>query len=158
MTDRDNNFLLALYNEMFKILFAVAISQVKDFHLSEELVQETFLIATSKIDDVIGSLNPQGWLRNTLNNLIKHEFRTRSRIAQQVISIETLSDSEQPSKPSDSLEEIKSIFTRQEWEMLHKAYIEGYTITELADELGINYDTCRKRLTKIKGKLNLADE
>jgi len=154
MTDNDNEFLMALYNEMFKLLLAVAISHIEDFHRAEELVQDTFLIAARKIDTVRCSKNPHGWLRNTLINLIKHEIRARIRIAKQIVSFETLNDNEQPSKSDDNIFEIMSMFNEKEREMLRKFYIEGLTITELANELEINYDACRKRLAKIKEKLN----
>lgn len=49
--------------------------RVGDWHLAEDLVQETFLTACCKSERVCGHKKPVAWLFETLNNLTLRESR-----------------------------------------------------------------------------------
>lgn len=73
---QQNDPLHQLYVEHYSCLFRFARSYVNQ-DLAEDLVQETFLIAQKRIDRVIGSENPKGWLINTLRNVIGNTYQKR---------------------------------------------------------------------------------
>ena len=60
-----------LYREMYRKLVVYAENALND-SLAEEAVQDTFRIACSKYDELMNSSNPQGWLMNTLKNVIRN--------------------------------------------------------------------------------------
>jgi DNA-directed RNA polymerase specialized sigma24 family protein len=46
--------------------------------------------------------------------------------------------------------EIREALHPDEWYLLKAIYIDGKTFAELSTELGIEYDTCRKRVHRAK--------
>ena len=48
-------------------------------HWLKRAVQDTFRIACTKVDELITSPNPKGWLMNTLKNVINNMKRSRAR-------------------------------------------------------------------------------
>lgn len=66
-----------LYLEMYDMLIIYARCSFKEESLAEEAVQETFQIACQKPDKLCESLNPKGWLVNTLKFTIRNMKRSR---------------------------------------------------------------------------------
>lgn len=64
--------------------------RVGDWHLAEDLVQETFLTACCKSERVCGHKKPVAWLFETLNNLTLRESR---RFYHTEVSIEDIAES-----------------------------------------------------------------
>jgi RNA polymerase sigma factor (sigma-70 family) len=157
--DREKDkFLAELYQDMNSRLVFAAYADVKDRYRAEELVQDVFMLASKKIDSVMKSPNPRGWLVNTLQFVLKREYRSRLNVqkafAEQSAFTEDLEDSASNSAEDEALKmlELSSMFTGAEWHLLKRAYIERCTIAEIADELGIEYDACAKRLQKARDK------
>ena len=65
-----NKLIEQLYFEMYNKLFLYAQSALRDHCLAEEAVQETFRIDCAKADRLAESENRQGWLINTLKNVL----------------------------------------------------------------------------------------
>jgi RNA polymerase sigma-70 factor (ECF subfamily) len=153
-----DKFLVELFERMNGELFSIAYQRIQDSHRAEELVQDVFLRASEKIDEVMQSPNPRGWLYYALEFFLKHEFRSRLNIQKAFVEqsefAEDLEDSASNSAEDEALKmlEHSSMFTDNEWHLLKRAYIEGYTIAEIAEELGIEYDACAKRLHKARDK------
>jgi RNA polymerase sigma factor (sigma-70 family) len=157
---KEKEFIENLYFEMFPLLFSVARSHIRNLHRAEELAQEVFQIALERIDAIMLSPNPEGWLQNTLKNIILHELRARKQLAEMLVEIETLTENELSGSQNNLLLEVQSVLTQEEWDILKRIYIEGYTVTELANNMGLKYDTCRKRINTIlsKARKHLTDE
>ena len=78
-----------LYMQMYDKLFVYARSSLSNDSQAEEAVQETFRIACTRADVLYTSPNPEGWLVNTLKNVLSnmaHNRATASRIMTQYIS------------------------------------------------------------------------
>ena len=75
MTDAELQFLEQLYRQHYQRLFLYAKAIVKNEHLAEEAVQDTFHIACSKIAEVRRSENAAGWLVQTLKNVLRNMER-----------------------------------------------------------------------------------
>ena len=84
LTKEQDEFITALYKEMFKKLVNIGYELLGNVTLAEEVAQEAFLIACKKPDDVMNSENPQGWMVKTLHNLVKNLKRLESPIADTV--------------------------------------------------------------------------
>jgi RNA polymerase sigma-70 factor (ECF subfamily) len=139
---------------MYRKLFTYANTVINDEYRAQDIVHETFLTAVRKIDSVKDSPNPEGWLVNTLKNVIKHELRDRNKIAGVVLSLESLEDAAAVSDDYSKigLEDMKAPLSADEWRLLNAVYLEGRKYAEVARELGIEYDACRKRVRKARNK------
>ena len=73
---KNEDQLRQLYIRHYNDLIRFARSFVKN-DLAEDLVQETFLIAQKRLDRVLSSKNPTGWLINTLKNVIGNTYQRR---------------------------------------------------------------------------------
>lgn len=81
---QQNDPLRQLYIEYYSYLVRLARSFVNQ-DLAEDLVQETFLIAQKRLNCVTDSINPAGWLVNTLKNVIGNTYQKRHFIYTQLI-------------------------------------------------------------------------
>ena len=75
-----DSFLEDLYLEMYKKLYYYAYVRLKDEQLSQEVVQDVFVLAQEKLEILRQSPNPQGWLIRTAGYTVLHAQRTRQLI------------------------------------------------------------------------------
>ena len=144
-----------LYKEMFDKLYTYAYSILREKELSEELVQETFRIACDKPSELLSSANPQGWLMNTLKNVIWNAQRKRATIAKYIVATEA-ADIDQIANPdpSSNIDLMYSgLISEAEFRLVKRIAIDRYTMREAAEELGISVETCKKRVQRAKEKL-----
>ena len=77
MKDEQLQKIKVLYQELYQNLLQIAFFYLQNRSLAEEAVQEAFRIAVEKIDDLLSSPNPSGWLalttRNSAKNLLRQE-------------------------------------------------------------------------------------
>ena len=74
-----NDWIGQLYHENFKPLYRYAKNALNDPSIAEEATQEVFCLACVKSEELSQSNNPQGWLMNTLKNLIRSTKREREK-------------------------------------------------------------------------------
>ena len=152
-----------LYTGQYNVLLSYAMSIFHDRSQCEEMVQETFLIAWKKVDALLNSPNPYGWLMNTLKFTIKNYNKKLQRESFECISFnELLYISDQ----SNSLEEtvcaqhVGEVYgTRlrpREVYILEQVILEGYSCKEVAKILGIKYGTCQKQFQRAVNKVRKA--
>ena len=67
-----------LYLQLYPLLFEYARSSLSSDSLAEEAVQDTFRIACQKPEAMINSPNPEGWIMNTLKNVLKNTIRNQN--------------------------------------------------------------------------------
>lgn len=80
MIDQDKlNFLEKIYMEEVPNMLRYAEILLSSYPLAEDAVQNTFKIALEKIDDVINSPKPVGWIKNTLKNEIRQKYREQKK-------------------------------------------------------------------------------
>jgi len=145
----------SLYFAMYEKLFLFAFSHLKDYHRSEELVHDVFVLAQEKWEAVINSPNPNGWLYIALKNMVGHEFRKRQLIFKKIAEMSYLEEVTQAGNNRGDIDELLALemgLEQDEWILLKKVYYEGYSIHELSEQLGIEYETCKKRIQRIKSK------
>ena len=82
-----------LYREMYRKLVVYAENALND-SLAEEAVQDTFRIACSKYDELMNSSNPQGWLMNTLKNVIRNIRKEQANLNKYFVMTMSLDDEE----------------------------------------------------------------
>lgn len=121
--------------------------------VAEDIVQETFLVAYKKLDDLLTSPSPKGWLYKVLRHIIGDNYRKRARL------VETISITEGMDSPTNDAVnirlELEGAIGKDDLDILIKVYVERYTYKEVSALYGITVDAAKKRVQRAKAKLRL---
>ena len=153
LSAEEKEFLSALFSSECENMTKIANIRLRNIHEAQDAVQETFLAAQKNIEKIKRSDNPKGWLMNALKYSVKQQWKARRRfdLLQQEVKHNTagyIAD--------DAVDfELWKALPKDEYEILRLIYVEGYTRREVADFLGITYETCKKRVQSAKRKLIL---
>ncbi len=154
----DRSAFAELVGKYQGLVSATTLSMTGDFQRSEDLAQETFLIAWSKLSELKEPLKFPGWIcgiaRNCANNWLR---RTKTdplvqstSLEQAEVSIvdsdpvETVAAKEEAQLVWSSLAEIAPLYR----EPLIMFYRQGAEIAEIAAALGLTEETVRQRLSR----------
>ena len=152
MTVEQNQFLTERYHEKRKFLLEYAESSLHNYALSEEAVQQTFEIACRKIDDFCSSPNPDGWLTKTLSLVIRN-MEKRQRAERRVIAITDDYRPDLVAAPEVPLPlrvTYGSLMETQQFRLVYETEVLGRTYKEIAKDLGITENTCKKRAERAR--------
>ena len=142
-----------LYLEMYDMMICYARCSFKEESLAEEAVQNTFQIACQKPDQLCESVNPKGWLVNTLKFTIRNMKRSRES-ARQLLSLMEQDESVTYSEDRLPLQLLyEDISDSEEFKLLVEMAIEGKSHLEMASVRGISVDACKKRVQRAKETL-----
>ncbi len=162
MLPEQDAFIEKLYQELFTQLWIYAKAALGDPEQAQEVVQDTFHEAVRHIDIIMVHDNPKGWLMNTLKKKIMHARRSMNRYILHFISLDSgiefsdpvlASEDPAPSNVHDTLKEIRTVLSDEEWNLLRKIALEKRPYKNVAEELGITVWTCQKRVERIRKKL-----
>ena len=141
-----------LYFEMYDMLMTYARCSFEEESLAEEAVQETFQIACQKPDKLCESLNPKGWLVNTLKYTICNMKRSREH-ARQILSGYLVKQQEDSTYSEDNLclqLMYEDLAHTEEFKLLKEMVIDGKSHLEMAKARGITVNACKKRVQRAK--------
>lgn len=140
---------------MFGSLYSYAYGILKNTHLSEEAVQETFQIACSKPVDLMSSKNPKGWIMLVLKNVLRNTLRRLATLKKYIVAAESANiDLIAGPAPGSNVDLMYSdMVTEAEFQLLKRVAIEQYTMLEAAEALGISEEACKKRVQRAGKKL-----
>lgn len=142
----------ALYLELFDKMKIYACCSLKNETLAEEVVQETFRIACQKPEQVCGSVNPQGWLVQTLKYTIQN-YRKNHETAKKILEKYLETQERDISLSEDHMQMrvlYKNVADTEEFRLLSELVIEGRSHLEMAKSRGISVDACKKRVQRAK--------
>lgn len=152
MNARYSTEIERLYLQMYNLLFEYASSSLSNNSLAEEMVQETFRIACQKPEALCTSQNPEGWLVNTLKNVIANMERSRAtanRILKDYFALQM--DKIAKSDDHVGIEILyDDIAELDEFKLLKEMAIDGRSHLEMAQSRGISVEACRKRVQRAK--------
>lgn len=153
----ERQFIDELYITQFNMMFSFAQTVMGNEEASREIVQDTFHLACQKIDMIMASPNPQGWLMKALEYKIRRVWREKKQEIQYIAQLPedfdfgNLADE---SLPEEDVEILYCDWAReQDFELLREFAVEDKAIKTIAEEHGISIDSCTKRLSRIKEKL-----
>lgn len=153
---------LEVYNRYFKAMYNTSLRIVKDSYEAEDIMQDSFLLAFTKLDSLKDPKIFGSWLKRiVINNSIYH-YKKNSKynnvpLDDVIYKIEDTSDGLDTS-------ELTSLKTNQVLEtmnMLKDNYkicltlhlIEGYDYEEIGDILNISQANCRTMISRAKESL-----
>ena len=153
--DNQHVFIEELYRKMFLQLNIYAKRALNDAALGEEAVQDTFRIACNKIEELMASPNPQGWIMKTLQYVISNTKKSRAILLKTLFYTAEINELSRACTKDEIDPEITygGIVSTEEFTLLKTIAIERHSILEAAQELGISVSACKKRLQRIREKL-----
>jgi len=144
-----------LYLQLYPLLFEYARSSLSSDSLAEEAVQDTFRIVCQKPEAMINSPNPEGWIMNTLKNVLKNTIRNQN-ISRRILLDYFASNINDITVTNDRVElEIlyEDVADLEEFKMVKAMALEGKSYLEMSQDLGISMAACRKRMQRARETL-----
>ncbi|HLV39049.1 RNA polymerase sigma factor [Xanthomarina sp.] len=154
---------LEIYNRYYKAMFNVAYRIVKDRFEAEDVMQEAFLLAFTKLESLQDVSTFGAWLKRIVINNSLHHFKKNNKY--ETASFEDVKykiESEDQGIPIDY--EFTNLKAKQVLETLNTLkenyritltlhLIEGYDYEEISSILNMSYSNCRTTISRAKESL-----
>ena len=154
---------MEVYQRYYKAMYNTALRIVKHTAEAEDVMQESFLNAFTKLHTFKGEVTFGAWLKRiVINNSIYHYKRLQK---QAVVDWEDVKhrveDKEEISEDLSGIAELKAQKVMETMKGLKENYrisltlhlVEGYDYEEVSEILGISYANCRTTLSRAKESL-----
>ena len=159
----NRNAQFEVYNMYYRAMYNTALRIVKDEHWAEDVMQESFLKAFTKLDSFKGEVAFGAWLKKIVVNHSLDNYKKLNKDATQPIDnmLYKLED-------SDNGEETKIDFQQLQLQQVSQAiaslkenyriiltllYIEGYDQEEISEIMQITAGNCRTTISRAKESL-----
>ncbi|AWA30683.1 RNA polymerase subunit sigma [Flavobacterium magnum] len=160
--DNSRSAQFELYNLYYKAMYNTALRIVKDIHWAEDVMQESFLKAFTKLDSFKGEVTFGSWLKRIV---INHSIDNYKKLNKQALSpIEDVlykvgDHGQEPEgfdftgmKAQQILDTIKSL--KDNYRLaLTLLFVEGYDQEEISEIMNINAGNCRTLISRAKESL-----
>jgi RNA polymerase sigma-70 factor (ECF subfamily) len=153
---------LEVYNRYYKAMYNTAYRIVKDRYKAEDIMQESFLTAFTKLDSLKEAITFGTWLKRiVINNSIYDYNKTQKYndvplddVLYKIDDHEGIIDTDDftNTKAKQVMETMKSLKNNYRVGLtLH--LIEGYDYEEICDIMNITYANCRTLISRAKNSL-----
>lgn len=158
----DSDFMVKLYSDFEKLLFATAYKYTSDREVAEDIVQETLLNLCEKINTikslkrVVLAAYIRTSVRNVAINMLKYQsYDTNHRTSDHYSDTEkilssSLEDAMLLVRYKDLLGKIWPSLSKEEQILLEGKYILGYSDLELSNIAGCKASSVRMKLTRAR--------
>jgi len=151
---------LALYNMYCSAMFNVAFRIVSDKTLAEEIMQDSFLKAFTKLDSYSGKVTFGAWLKKIVINTSINELKKANQFQFESLN-ETSESADINENDIVSCNELKAeqiLKTMQSLKPNYKIiltlfFIEGFDLEEISSILNISNENCRATMSRAKESL-----
>jgi len=154
---------LEVYNRYYKAMYNTAFRIVKHSAEAEDVMQESFLNAFTKLHTFKGEVAFGAWLKRiVINNSIHHYKKQQKRIAVDLDEIMyKVEDNDEVDLNQDGFTELKAQKVMETMKSLKDNYrvsltlhlIEGYDYEEISEIMNISYANCRTTISRAKESL-----
>ena len=155
MKQDKNERLTCIYQKMYPIMYRTAYRLTGSAEKAEELVHDAFSLALSRQDTLISHPNPEGWLMKTLKNVVRNTKRQRAKL--NMLAVISLNSEESELLATYDEIDIDVLYgdeaKREDFQIFKMVAVEGRSMRETADEFGISIEACKKRVQRIKKRL-----
>ena len=159
----DQRAQLEIYNKYYKAMYNTALRIVNDTAEAEDVMQEAFIKAFSKLDSFQGKSTFGAWLKKITVNLSINSINKHSRYQnvpfedalknevedQEGIDVKEAEVSSKVQKILKALNSLKDSYRV----ILTLHLIEGYDYDEICEILGISAANCRTSISRAKDSL-----
>lgn len=159
----DQRAQMEIYNKYYKAMYNTALRIVNDTAEAEDLMQEAFIKAFSKIDTFQGKSTFGAWLKKITVNLSINSFNKRAKYKNVSYEDELkhkvdepegidLVEEETNSRVQKVLRAINSL--KESYRIILTLHlIEGYDYDEICEILGLSSPNCRTSISRAKESL-----
>jgi len=154
-----------IYKLYYKAMYNTSLRIVKDSFEAEDIMQEAFLNAFTKLDSFKGEVTFGAWLKRiVINNSLTH-LKMNNRFTEVKLEVveRSLSNNEEESIMNEEID-YSSIRAKEILEVMGRLkenyrvaltlnLIEGYDNTEIAQIMQISNENCRTIISRAKNKL-----
>ena len=123
---------------------------VSDSERAHDVVQDVFMLAWEKRETLMESESPVGWLYKAAVYKVREALRDdrawirRLSQAEEILPVQELSRT----MPED----WEDCISREDFELLCRVYLDGYTYKELCEEMGLKKSALAMRLNRAKAR------
>lgn len=160
MDEIANRFIAEIYHTYYRKLYILAYSILGKQAEAEVAVQEAFVVACQRPEELMRSETPVGWMKSTVRHRALHILEDQKRTASLFMSLELLDHSKEPScsdsGDSELAEFCQSVVTEDEFAFFLRIATGLSTFLEEARRQNIKLTTCYKRFERIREKLQQA--
>jgi RNA polymerase sigma-70 factor (ECF subfamily) len=153
---------LEVYNRYYKAMYNTSLRIVKDTAAAEDVMQDSFLSAFTKLDSFKGNASFGSWLKrivvnNSLNSYQKTKKLDETPLEDHLYRIEDDGDgiSEQDMSQLKAAQVMKAMGQLKDnyRQSLSLHLIEGYDYEEMSAILNVSYANCRTMVSRAKDSL-----
>ena len=155
MTAEQDQFFTKIYKERRKPLLMYAESALGNHAMAEDAVQRAFEIGWRKIEDFQNCPKPEGWIFKSLEFVISN-MKSRLRTERRVIAIVDEYRPDLVAAPADPLPlrvHFGDLVDTPQFQIIYEMEFYGRTLAEIAKDLGISENACKKRAERARKDL-----
>ncbi len=153
---------MEIYNRYYRAMYNTALRIVKDQAEAEDVMQESFMNAFTKLDSYRGEVTFGAWLKKIVVNKSLVYYRNRKK--KNEVSLDStlykVGDDDVPEADHGDTEQLAQKVLKT-MESLKENYrvsltlhlIEGYDYEEICGLMGISYANCRTMISRAKESL-----
>ncbi|MEL7270152.1 MAG: RNA polymerase sigma factor [Bacteroidota bacterium] len=154
---------MEIYNRYYKAMYNTALRIVKNSAEAEDVMQESFLSAFTKLHTFKGEVAFGAWLKRiVINNSIYHfkkQQKNRSVDLEEVMY--KVEDNDEVASTNNGYTELKAQKVMETMKSLKDNYrvsltlhlVEGYDYEEISEIMNISYANCRTTISRAKESL-----
>ena len=155
MTAEQDQFFTKIYKERRKPLLMYAENALGNHAMAEDAVQLAFEIGWRKIEDFQNCPKPEGWIFKSLEFVISN-MKSRLRTERRVIAIVDEYRPDLVAAPADPLPlrvHYGDLVDTPQFQIIYEMEFYGRTLAEIAKDLGISENACKKRAERARKDL-----
>ncbi len=154
---------LEIYNRYYKAMYNTALRIVKDSYEAEDIMQDSFLTAFTKLDSLKDRVTFGSWLKRiVINNSIYHYKKSNKYNEVPLDDVLYKVGEDQEGISSDyEFTNLKARQVLETMKLLKDTYrmsltlylIEGYDYNEISEIMNLSYANCRTTISRAKEAL-----
>lgn len=155
----DNSAQMQIYKDYYRAMYNTSLRILKDEFEAEDIMQEAFLTAFTKLDTFIGEVTFGAWLKRIVINKSLTQLKKNNKY--QDVKMEVLSETTIETEEAINYSDLQADKVLERLNSLKENYrivlslnlIEGYDYEEIAEILGYTNENVRTTVSRAKKKL-----
>jgi RNA polymerase sigma factor (sigma-70 family) len=155
----DNSAQMQIYKDYYRAMYNTSLRILKDEFEAEDMMQEAFLTAFTKLDTFIGEVTFGAWLKRIVINKSLTQLKKNNKY--QDVKMEVLSETTVETEEAINYSDLQASKVLERLNSLKENYrvvltlnlIEGYDYEEIAHILGYTNENVRTTISRAKKKL-----
>lgn len=156
MNEEERKYIEKIAIEQYDKLMGYAMNYLNDVQYAEEAVQELFKRMCVHVRELMVHPVPQRWILTVLKNILRD---TLTKQARDVRLLERVQEMALTSKKASYEDEVdldvlySNLEANEDFKLLKSLAEKQYKIKELAAEMGISLEACKKRVQRARKNL-----